>query len=30
VSATYDVADVQQALTDMHDGKLNRGVLAFA
>jgi S-(hydroxymethyl)glutathione dehydrogenase/alcohol dehydrogenase len=30
VSATYDVADVQRALTDMHDGKLNRGVLAFA
>jgi S-(hydroxymethyl)glutathione dehydrogenase/alcohol dehydrogenase len=30
VSATYDVGDVQQALTDMHEGKLNRGVLSFA
>ena len=29
VSATYAPADVQQALTDMHDGKLNRGVLTF-
>ena len=29
VSATYAVDDVQQALTDMHDGKLNRGVLTF-
>jgi S-(hydroxymethyl)glutathione dehydrogenase/alcohol dehydrogenase len=30
VSATYAVGDVEQALTDMHDGKLNRGVLSFA
>ncbi len=30
VSATYAPNDVQQALTDMHDGKLNRGVLTFA
>ncbi len=27
VSQTYALADVEQALTDMHDGKLNRGVL---
>ena len=30
VSATYKPEDVQQALDDMHDGKLNRGVLTFA
>jgi S-(hydroxymethyl)glutathione dehydrogenase/alcohol dehydrogenase len=30
VSATYEVGDVEQALHDMHDGKLNRGVLSFA
>lgn len=30
VSATYAVHDVQAALDDMHDGKLNRGVLSFA
>jgi len=30
VSATYKPEDVQSALTDMHDGKLNRGVLTFA
>lgn len=30
VSATYAPEDVQQALDDMHDGKLNRGVLSFA
>ena len=30
VSATYAPDDVEQALTDMHDGKLNRGVLNFA
>ncbi len=29
VSATYAVDDVQSALDDMHDGKLNRGVLSF-
>jgi Zn-dependent alcohol dehydrogenase len=29
VSQTYDLADVQQALDDMHAGKLNRGVLAL-
>lgn len=28
VSQVYDLADVQQALDDMHAGKLNRGVLA--
>jgi len=30
VSATYAPDDVQRALDDMHAGKLNRGVLAFA
>ena len=30
VSATYAIGDVEQALTDMHDGKLNRGVLSIA
>jgi S-(hydroxymethyl)glutathione dehydrogenase/alcohol dehydrogenase len=30
VSQTYPPADIQQALDDLHDGKLNRGVLAFA
>lgn len=29
VSQTYDLADVQQALDDMHHGKLNRGVLTI-
>jgi len=29
VSQVYDLADVQQALDDMHAGKLNRGVLAL-
>jgi len=29
VSQVYDLADVQQALDDMHAGKLNRGVLAI-
>ena len=28
VSQVYDLADIQQALDDMHAGKLNRGVLA--
>jgi Zn-dependent alcohol dehydrogenase len=28
VSQVYDLADVQTALDDLHDGKLNRGVLA--
>jgi S-(hydroxymethyl)glutathione dehydrogenase/alcohol dehydrogenase len=28
VSQVYDLADVQLALDDLHDGKLNRGVLA--
>jgi S-(hydroxymethyl)glutathione dehydrogenase/alcohol dehydrogenase len=27
VSQTYDLADVTQALDDLHAGKLNRGVL---
>jgi S-(hydroxymethyl)glutathione dehydrogenase/alcohol dehydrogenase len=30
VSQTYDLADVQQALDDMHHGKLNRGVLVVS
>ncbi|MCU1351548.1 MAG: molecular chaperone GroES [Acidimicrobiales bacterium] len=30
VSATYAPADVQQALDDMHAGKLNRAVITFA
>jgi Zn-dependent alcohol dehydrogenase len=25
----YDLADISQALDDMHHGKLNRGVLAL-
>jgi Zn-dependent alcohol dehydrogenase len=29
VSQVYDLADVQQALDDMHAGKLNRGVLSI-
>jgi S-(hydroxymethyl)glutathione dehydrogenase/alcohol dehydrogenase len=29
VSQVYDLADVSQALDDMHHGKLNRGVLAL-
>jgi Zn-dependent alcohol dehydrogenase len=29
VSQVYDLGDVQQALADMHAGKLNRGVLAL-
>jgi S-(hydroxymethyl)glutathione dehydrogenase/alcohol dehydrogenase len=29
VSQVYDLADVDQALDDMHHGKLNRGVLAL-
>jgi Zn-dependent alcohol dehydrogenase len=29
VSQTYDLADVTQALDDLHAGKLNRGVLAL-
>ncbi|MGV3760802.1 MAG: zinc-binding dehydrogenase, partial [Actinomycetota bacterium] len=29
VSQVYDLADVQQALDDMHAGKLNRGVLSL-
>jgi S-(hydroxymethyl)glutathione dehydrogenase/alcohol dehydrogenase len=29
VSATYPVADVQRALDDMHEGRLNRGVLTL-
>jgi Zn-dependent alcohol dehydrogenase len=29
VSATYPLADVQKALDDMHEGRLNRGVLTF-
>jgi Zn-dependent alcohol dehydrogenase len=28
VSQVYDLADVQQALDDLHAGKLNRGVLS--
>ena len=30
VSQVYDLGDIQQALDDMHDGKLNRGVLAVS
>jgi S-(hydroxymethyl)glutathione dehydrogenase/alcohol dehydrogenase len=30
VSQVYQPADITQALDDLHDGKLNRGVLAFA
>jgi S-(hydroxymethyl)glutathione dehydrogenase/alcohol dehydrogenase len=29
VSQTYPLADIQQALDDMHAGKLNRGVLTL-
>ena len=29
VSQVYPAADVQQAIDDLHDGKLNRGVLDF-
>ena len=29
VSQQYDLGDVQQALDDMHTGKLNRGVLSL-
>ena len=29
VSQVYDLADVNQALEDMHAGKLNRGVLSL-
>ena len=29
VSQVYDLADIQQALDDMHAGKLNRGVLSI-
>ena len=29
VSQTYDLADIDQALDDMHAGKLNRGVLTL-
>jgi S-(hydroxymethyl)glutathione dehydrogenase/alcohol dehydrogenase len=29
VSQTYDLADIQLALDDLHAGKLNRGVLAL-
>jgi len=29
VSQVYDLADIQQALDDMHHGKLNRGVLSI-
>jgi Zn-dependent alcohol dehydrogenase len=29
VSQTYDLADVTQALDDLHAGKLNRGVLSL-
>jgi Zn-dependent alcohol dehydrogenase len=29
VSQVYDLADIHQALEDMHAGKLNRGVLAL-
>jgi Zn-dependent alcohol dehydrogenase len=30
VSQVYDLGDIQQALDDMHDGKVNRGVLRVA
>jgi Zn-dependent alcohol dehydrogenase len=30
VSQIYPLADIQQALDDMHAGKLNRGVLALS
>ena len=30
VSQIYALDDIQPALDDMHDGKLNRGVLTFA
>jgi S-(hydroxymethyl)glutathione dehydrogenase/alcohol dehydrogenase len=30
VSQIYPLADIEQALDDMHHGKLNRGVLAVA
>ena len=30
VSKVYDLADIEEALTDMHAGKLNRGVLSLS
>jgi Zn-dependent alcohol dehydrogenase len=29
VTKTYQLADIHQAVDDLHDGKLNRGVLTL-